>query len=132
MLVYLDWTGDDGKLGRLNAGPHVEDHVLMADVGQGSDICQPELDLLIIPGDAAVDDNLSMPPALVDGGLGPSLDHLPKLKLTVFDPEQRCHKFKKLTVLESVGYVWKYETNTLFPKSSFFLIVFVWHLIFSS
>ena len=34
-----------------------------------------------------MDDDLSMPPALVDGGLGPSLDHLTKLKLTVLNPE---------------------------------------------
>ena len=87
MLVYLDWTGDDGKLGRLDTGAHVEDHVLMADVGQGPDIRQPGLDLFVIPGGAAVDDDLSMPPALVDGGLGTSLDHLSKLQLTVFDPE---------------------------------------------
>ena len=32
--VYLDGTGDDGKLGRLHAGPHVEDHVLVPDAGE--------------------------------------------------------------------------------------------------
>ena len=64
----------------------------MADVGQGPDIRQPGLDLFVIPWGAAVDDDLSMPPALVDRGLGPSLDHLSKLQLTVFDPEPRCHK----------------------------------------
>ena len=59
----------------------------MSDVGEGPDIRQPGLDLLIIPGGAAVDDDLSMPPALVDGGLRPRLDCLAKLELTVLYPE---------------------------------------------
>ena len=87
LFVYLDWTGNDGKLGGLHAGAHVEDHVLVSDVGEGPDIRQPGLDLLVIPGGAAVDDNLSVPPALVDGGLGPRLDCLAKLQLAVLDPE---------------------------------------------
>ena len=86
-LCYLDWASDDGKLGGLHAGAHVEHHVLVSYVGQGPDIRQPGLDLLVIPGRAAVDDDLSVPPALVDGGQGPGLDRLSKLELTVLDPE---------------------------------------------
>ena len=55
--------------------------------GEGPDIRQPGLDLRIIPGRAAVDDHLSMPPALVDGGHGARLDGLSERQLAMLDPE---------------------------------------------
>ena len=86
-ICYLDGAGNDGKPRRLHTGPHVEDDVLVPDVGEGPHILQPGLDLLVILGLAAVDHHVSMPPSLADGGHGSGLDGLEELQLTVLDSE---------------------------------------------
>ena len=64
--VCLDRAGDYGKLGGLHAGTHVQDDVLVSYVGQGPDVREPGLDVLVILGAAGVDDDVAVPFTKVD------------------------------------------------------------------